>query len=66
MKLVPYDGVLIKKYVGEILKSLDKFQVVASSIKFSQPIWMDPFHQQFRGRARDGPIATPLAPARSS
>ena len=33
MKLVPYGGVLIKEYVGEILKSFDKFQVVPSSMK---------------------------------
>ena len=34
MKLVPYDGVIVKEYVGEILKSFDKFQVVPSSVKF--------------------------------
>ena len=33
MKLVPYHGVLLKEYVGEILKSFDKFQVVPSSMK---------------------------------
>ena len=33
MKLVPYHGVLIKEYVGEILKSFDTFQVVPSSMK---------------------------------
>ena len=33
MKLVPYHGVLVKEYVGEILKSFDKFQVVPSSMK---------------------------------
>ena len=33
MKLVPYHGVLFKEYVGEILKSFDKFQVVPSSMK---------------------------------
>ena len=33
MKSVPYHGVLVKEYVGEILKSFDKFQVVLSSMK---------------------------------
>ena len=33
MKLVPYDGVLIKEYVSEILKHFDKFQVVTSLVK---------------------------------
>ena len=33
MKLVPYDGVLVKEYVGEILKNFVKFQVVPSSMK---------------------------------
>ena len=33
MKLVPHHGVLLKEYVGEILKSFDKFQVVPSSMK---------------------------------
>ena len=33
MKLVPYHGVLLKEYVGEILKSFDKFQVVPSSME---------------------------------
>ena len=33
MKLVSYHGVLLKEYVGEILKSFDKFQVVPSSMK---------------------------------
>ena len=33
MKLVPYHGVLIKEYVGEISKSFYKFQVVPSSMK---------------------------------
>ena len=33
MKLVPYHGVLVKEYVGEILKSFDKFQVVPPSMK---------------------------------
>ena len=33
MKSVPYHGVLLKEYVGEILKSFDKFQVVPSSMK---------------------------------
>ena len=33
MKFVRYDGVLVKEYVGEILKSFDKFQVVPSSMK---------------------------------
>ena len=33
MKLVPYHGVLVKEYVGEILKSFDKSQVVPSSMK---------------------------------
>ena len=33
MKLVPYHGVLVKEYVGEILKSFDKFHVVPSSMK---------------------------------
>ena len=28
MKLVPYHGFLVKEYVGETLKSFDKFQVV--------------------------------------
>ena len=32
MKLVPYHGVL-KEYVGEILKSFDKFQIVPSSME---------------------------------
>ena len=35
MKLVPYHGVLVKEYVGEILKSFDTFQVVPSSMKVS-------------------------------
>ena len=30
MKLVPYHGVLLKEYVGEILNSFDEFQVVPS------------------------------------
>ena len=33
MKLMPYHGVLLKEYVGEILKSFDKFQVVPSSME---------------------------------
>ena len=33
MKLVPHHGVPVKVYVGEILKSFDKFQVVPSSMK---------------------------------
>ena len=33
MKLVPYHGVLLKEYVGEILKNFDKFQVVPSSME---------------------------------
>ena len=33
MKLVNYHGVLAKEYVGKILKSFDKFQVVWSSMK---------------------------------
>ena len=33
MKLVPYHGVVVKEYVGEILKSFVKFQVVQSSMK---------------------------------
>ena len=33
MKLVPYHGVLVKEYVGEILKCFEKFQVVPSSMK---------------------------------
>ena len=33
MKLVPYDGVLVKEYVYEISKSFDKFEVVPSSMK---------------------------------
>ena len=33
MKLVPYHGVLLKEYVGGILKSFDKFQVVPSSME---------------------------------
>ena len=43
MKLVPYHGVLLKEYVGEILKSFDEFQVVPSSMKvfptnFNRPL----------------------------
>ena len=33
MKLVPYHGILVKEYLGEILKSFDKFQVVPSSME---------------------------------
>ena len=33
MKLVPCHEVLLKEYVGEILKSFDKFQVVPSSME---------------------------------
>ena len=33
MKSVPYHVVPVKEYVGEILKSFDKFQVVPSSMK---------------------------------
>ena len=33
MKSVPCHGVLVKEYVGEFLKSFDKFQVVPSSVK---------------------------------
>ena len=33
MKLMPYHGLLLKEYVGEILKSFDKFQVVPSSME---------------------------------
>ena len=53
MKLVPYDGVLVKKYVGEVSKSFDKFQVVPSSMKVFTTNLNGPFHQRCRGRARD-------------
>ena len=33
MKLVPYDGVLVNGYVGEILKNFDKVQVMPSSMQ---------------------------------
>ena len=33
MKLMPYDGVLVKENVYEISKSFDKFGVVPSSMK---------------------------------
>ena len=41
MKLVPYHGFLLKEYVGEILKSFDKFQVV--------PSWMKVFPTNLNG-----------------
>ena len=65
MKLVPYHGVLLKEYVGEILKSFDKFQVVPSSMEVSTTNLNGPLHQRCRCRARDEPAATPLAPATS-
>ena len=61
MKLAPYDGVLVKEYVGEILKSFDKFLEVPSSMKVFTTNLNGPFHQRCRGRARDEPAATPLA-----
>ena len=33
MQLVPYNGVVVKEYVGEILKNFDKFQAMPSSMK---------------------------------
>ena len=66
MKLVPYQGVLVKEYVGEILKRLDKFQVVPSSMKVFTTNLNGPLSQMVSrpsGRARDEPAATPLAPA---
>ena len=66
MKLVPYHGVLVKEYVGEILKSFDKFQVGPSSMKVFTTDLNGPLSptvsRPSEGRAdHDG--ATPLAPA---
>ena len=49
MKSVPYHGVLVKEYVGEILKSFDKFQVVPSSMKVLVPSSMKVFTTNLNG-----------------
>ena len=44
MKLLPYYGVLVEEYVGEILKSLNKFQVVPSSMEVFTTNLNGPIH----------------------
>ena len=66
LKLVPYDGVLVKEYVGEILRNFDKFQVVPSSVKIFTTNLNGPLSPTVSRPARDEPAATPLAPATRS
>ena len=66
VKLVPYDGVLVQEYVGEILRNFDKFQVVPSSMKIFTTNLNGPLSPTVSRPARDEPAATPLAPATRS
>ena len=64
MKLVPYDGVFVKEYVGEILKSFDKFQVVPSSMKVFTTDLNGPLStvsRQSEGRASRDTLAPAIA-----